>query len=139
MHIRYNHILHPCASFVKLTECLHCFNREFIPISYIPHFAASESRVVGLVRSLARPLATEHIRINALAPSVIGKSKHDCYRIPHRLVVAWTNHVDYRNEHCTEFGFVQGHGVHADVYCCKCSSTACDRSIIDRKGRGITW
>jgi NAD(P)-dependent dehydrogenase (short-subunit alcohol dehydrogenase family) len=38
-----------------------------------PLYAATKHGVVGLVRSLSRTLATKQIRINGLAPAVIGK------------------------------------------------------------------
>lgn len=37
-----------------------------------PIYAASKFGVVGLVRSLARPLEKEAVQINALAPAFIG-------------------------------------------------------------------
>lgn len=40
-----------------------------------PLYAASKAGVIGLVRSLAKPLAKANIQINALAPAVIGKFK----------------------------------------------------------------
>lgn len=42
-----------------------------------PVYSATKHGVIGLVRSLARPLEGEKIRINALAPAVIGKSAPD--------------------------------------------------------------
>ncbi|KAF9886278.1 hypothetical protein FE257_011891 [Aspergillus nanangensis] len=51
------------------------------PIS--PIYAASKSGLVGLVRSLARPLSALQIRINAIAPSVIETNiapSEDLYR-----------------------------------------------------------
>ena len=38
-----------------------------------PIYSATKHAVVGLVRSLARGLENEQIRINALAPAVIGR------------------------------------------------------------------
>jgi NAD(P)-dependent dehydrogenase (short-subunit alcohol dehydrogenase family) len=40
-----------------------------------PIYATTKHGVVGLVRSLARPLKKENIRINALAPAVVGTSR----------------------------------------------------------------
>ena len=38
-----------------------------------PIYSATKHAVIGLVRSLARGLEKEQIRINALAPAVIGR------------------------------------------------------------------
>lgn len=38
-----------------------------------PIYSATKHAVIGLVRSLARGLEKEQIRINALAPAVIGE------------------------------------------------------------------
>lgn len=41
-----------------------------------PIYATTKHGVVGLVRSLARPLALAKIQINALAPAVVGMLLH---------------------------------------------------------------
>ncbi|KAL1983962.1 hypothetical protein VTN96DRAFT_9736 [Rasamsonia emersonii] len=46
-------------------------NAGLYPFPIAPIYATSKHAVIGLVRSLARPLAQEHIQINALAPAVI--------------------------------------------------------------------
>ena len=48
-------------------------NAGLYPFPVAPLYAASKFAVVGLVRSLARPLQREAIQINALAPAVLGK------------------------------------------------------------------
>lgn len=47
-------------------------NAGLYPFPIAPLYASSKAGVVGLVRSLSRRLAAERIRINALAPAVIG-------------------------------------------------------------------
>jgi NAD(P)-dependent dehydrogenase (short-subunit alcohol dehydrogenase family) len=47
-------------------------NGGIYPFPIAPLYAATKSGVIGLVRSLARPLEREQIQINALAPAVIG-------------------------------------------------------------------
>ena len=47
-------------------------NAGLYPFAVAPIYAASKFGVVGLVRSLARPLEREAIQINALAPAVLG-------------------------------------------------------------------
>ena len=47
-------------------------NAGLYPFPVAPLYAASKFGVVGLVRSLARPLEKEAIQINALAPAVLG-------------------------------------------------------------------
>lgn len=47
-------------------------NAGLYPFPIAPIYSATKHGVVGLVRSLARPLEAESIRINALAPAVIG-------------------------------------------------------------------
>ena len=49
-------------------------NAGIYPFPIAPIYAATKAAVIGLVRSLARRLETERIRINALAPAVIGRS-----------------------------------------------------------------
>lgn len=46
-------------------------NAGIYPFPIAPLYAATKSGVIGLVRSLARPLEREQIQINALAPAVI--------------------------------------------------------------------
>lgn len=46
-------------------------NAGIYPFPMAPLYAATKHGVVGLVRSLARPLLKEQIQINALAPAVI--------------------------------------------------------------------
>ncbi|KAH2848327.1 hypothetical protein ACP6JD_001353 [Aspergillus fumigatus] len=46
-------------------------NAGIYPFPTAPLYAATKSGVIGLVRSLARPLEREQIQINALAPAVI--------------------------------------------------------------------
>lgn len=48
-------------------------NAGIYPFPVAPIYAASKHAVVGLVRSMARPLLPEHININGLAPAVLGK------------------------------------------------------------------
>lgn len=47
-------------------------NAGLYPFPIAPIYATAKHGVIGLVRSLARPLQKEHIQINALAPAVIG-------------------------------------------------------------------
>lgn len=49
-------------------------NAGLYPFPMAPIYAATKHGVIGLVRSLARSLEAEKIRINALAPAVIGES-----------------------------------------------------------------
>lgn len=49
-------------------------NAGLYPFPVAPIYAASKAGVIGLVRSLARVLERVNIRINALAPAVLGKS-----------------------------------------------------------------
>ncbi|KAJ5980540.1 short chain dehydrogenase/reductase [Penicillium waksmanii] len=49
-------------------------NAGLYPFPMAPLYAATKHGVVGLVRSLSRTLATKNIRINGLAPAVIGKT-----------------------------------------------------------------
>lgn len=44
------------------------------PFPVAPIYATSKFGIVGLVRSLARPLGKEAVQINALAPAVLGRS-----------------------------------------------------------------
>ncbi|KNG89163.1 putative short chain dehydrogenase/reductase, partial [Aspergillus nomiae NRRL 13137] len=60
----------PSASSNGLIVCT-ASNAGLYPFPMAPMYATTKSGVVGLVRSLARPLAAERIRINALAPAVI--------------------------------------------------------------------
>ncbi|KAJ5305841.1 hypothetical protein N7508_004856 [Penicillium antarcticum] len=46
-------------------------NAGLYPFAMAPMYAATKSGVIGLVRSLAEPLESEKIQINALAPAVI--------------------------------------------------------------------
>lgn len=47
-------------------------NAGLYPFPIAPLYAASKFAVIGLVRSLARPLKDHGIQINALAPAVLG-------------------------------------------------------------------
>ncbi|KAJ5670580.1 uncharacterized protein N7477_005943 [Penicillium maclennaniae] len=47
-------------------------NAGLYPFPMAPIYSATKHGVIGLVRSLARPLEAENIRINALAPAVIA-------------------------------------------------------------------
>ncbi|KAJ5242024.1 uncharacterized protein N7469_000351 [Penicillium citrinum] len=49
-------------------------NAGLYPFPMAPLYATTKHGVVGLVRSLARTLEAKRIRINALAPAVVGKS-----------------------------------------------------------------
>ncbi|PKX96034.1 putative short chain dehydrogenase/reductase, partial [Aspergillus novofumigatus IBT 16806] len=49
-------------------------NAGIYPFAIAPLYAATKSGVIGLVRSLARPLEQEQIQINALAPAVIAET-----------------------------------------------------------------
>ncbi|KAJ5946107.1 hypothetical protein N7454_002946 [Penicillium verhagenii] len=51
--------------------CCTASNAGLYPFPMAPMYAATKHGVVGLVRSLARTLTVEGIRINALAPAVI--------------------------------------------------------------------
>ncbi|KAJ6008747.1 hypothetical protein N7499_001203 [Penicillium canescens] len=46
-------------------------NAGLYPFAMAPMYAATKAGVIGLVRSLAKPLESEKIQINALAPAVI--------------------------------------------------------------------
>jgi NAD(P)-dependent dehydrogenase (short-subunit alcohol dehydrogenase family) len=50
-------------------------NAGLYPFPMAPIYSATKHGVIGLVRSLARPLEAENIRINALAPAVIGMTQ----------------------------------------------------------------
>lgn len=47
-------------------------NAGLYPFAMAPMYAATKSGVIGLVRSLAKPMELEKIQINALAPAVVG-------------------------------------------------------------------
>lgn len=49
-------------------------NAGLYPFPMAPLYATTKHGVIGLVRSLARTLEAKRIRINALAPAVVGKS-----------------------------------------------------------------
>lgn len=49
-------------------------NAGLYPFPIAPLYSATKHAVVGLVRSLGRPLQEQNIQINALAPNVIRKS-----------------------------------------------------------------
>jgi NAD(P)-dependent dehydrogenase (short-subunit alcohol dehydrogenase family) len=49
-------------------------NAGLYPFPMAPLYSATKHGVIGLVRSLARPLEKEQIQINGFAPAVIGES-----------------------------------------------------------------
>ncbi|GMF69533.1 unnamed protein product [Aspergillus oryzae] len=61
----------PAASSNGLIVCT-ASNAGLYPFPMAPMYATTKAGVVNLVRSLARPLVAEKIRINALAPAVIA-------------------------------------------------------------------
>lgn len=61
----------PAASSNGLIVCT-ASNAGLYPFPVAPLYASTKSGVIGLVRSLARRLEQDKIRINALAPAVIG-------------------------------------------------------------------
>ncbi|KAE8419935.1 hypothetical protein BDV36DRAFT_307442 [Aspergillus pseudocaelatus] len=61
----------PTASSNGLIVCT-ASNAGLYPFPMAPMYATTKAGVVNLVRSLARPLEAEKIRINALAPAVIA-------------------------------------------------------------------
>ncbi|KAE8143116.1 hypothetical protein BDV38DRAFT_267147 [Aspergillus pseudotamarii] len=61
----------PTASSNGLIVCT-ASNAGLYPFPMAPMYATTKAGVVNLVRSLARPLVAEKIRINALAPAVIA-------------------------------------------------------------------
>lgn len=52
-------------------------NAGLYPFPVAPVYGTAKHGVVGLVRSLARPLEKDHIQINGLAPAVLGEQRHD--------------------------------------------------------------
>jgi NAD(P)-dependent dehydrogenase (short-subunit alcohol dehydrogenase family) len=48
-------------------------NAGVYPFPMAPVYSATKHGVIGLVRSLARPLEREQIQINGFAPAVIGE------------------------------------------------------------------
>ena len=69
-------------------------NAGIYPFPIAPIYATSKHAMVGAVRSLGKPLETEGIQINGLAPSVIGKLKP-----PVRAIVTRSN-ARYSNQSC---------------------------------------
>lgn len=51
-------------------------NAGLYPFPVAPLYAASKAGMIGLVRSLGKPLEHVHIQINALAPAVLGTSHY---------------------------------------------------------------
>lgn len=66
----------PAASSNGLIVCT-ASNAGLYPFPVAPLYASTKSGVIGLVRSLARRLEQDKIRINALAPAVIGTPSPD--------------------------------------------------------------
>lgn len=54
-------------------------NAGLYPFPVAPLYAATKAGVIGLVRSLARPLEKVDIQINGLAPAVLGNDKPTNY------------------------------------------------------------
>ncbi len=59
-------------------------NAGIYPFPIAPLYATSKAGVIGLVRSMARPLARVNIQINALAPAVLGRHAPALAAVPHR-------------------------------------------------------
>ncbi len=57
-------------------------NAGIYPFPVAPLYSASKAGVIGLVRSMARPLERANIQINALAPAVVGKLVADRHLAP---------------------------------------------------------
>jgi NAD(P)-dependent dehydrogenase (short-subunit alcohol dehydrogenase family) len=53
-------------------------NAGIYPFPIAPIYAVSKHAVVGAVRSMAKPLEADGIRINGLCPNVIGSSLSPC-------------------------------------------------------------
>ena len=85
-------------------------NAGLYPFPMAPMYAASKHGVVGLVRSLARPLLPLNIRINALAPAVVGKIAALSYYPSLSANLC-------RNEYCFKSGIVQDDDYHTHVDC----------------------
>jgi NAD(P)-dependent dehydrogenase (short-subunit alcohol dehydrogenase family) len=66
-------------------------NAGIYPFPIAPMYAVSKHAVVGAVRSMAKPLEVEGIRINGLCPNVIGKILHLS-----RTAVVDRNSYEYR-------------------------------------------
>lgn len=61
------------ASSLKGSIICTASNAGLYPFPIAPLYSATKHAVVGLVRSLGRPLQEQNIQINALAPNVIRK------------------------------------------------------------------
>lgn len=83
----------PSASSNGLIVCT-ASNAGLYPFPVAPLYASTKSGVIGLVRSLARRLEQDKIRINALAPAVIGKSSLSSSME--------TSTYQVRNQYCTK-------------------------------------
>lgn len=84
-------------------------NAGLYAFSVAPIYAATKFGVVGLVRSLARPLAKELIQVNALAPAVLGEFISNSHDYPLTRAIL-------RDKYRSRQGFVQTHGTHAYVH-----------------------
>lgn len=96
----------PSASSNGLIVCT-ASNAGLYPFPVAPLYASTKSGVIGLVRSLARRLEQDKIRINALAPAVIGEL---FLKSNIKTAINWS-----RNQYRTKRGSIQADDYHTNV------------------------